>query len=117
MPGHNFNAHAKFTILEEVHNKSLSKLKNCSLLDHRENYWILKLQTLSLQDREMFSRQLYIPTFCKYSTRSQRHWSKKYLKKQSISFKKNPDVQVKPKKLKSKNTPFSSIQRAYFGKI
>ena len=117
MPGHNFNAHAKFTILEEVHNKSLSKLKNCSLLDHRENYWILKLQTLSLQDREMFSRQLYIPTFCKYSTRSQRHWSKKYLKKQSISFKKNPYVQVKPKKLKSKNTPFSSIQRAYFGKI
>ena len=32
MPGHNFNTHAKFTIIEEVYNKSLSKLKICSLL-------------------------------------------------------------------------------------
>ena len=28
---------------------SLSKLKICSLLEHREDFWILKLQTLSLQ--------------------------------------------------------------------
>ena len=34
MPGHSFNAHAKFTIIEEVYNKSLSKLKICSLLEH-----------------------------------------------------------------------------------
>ena len=27
MPGHKFNVHAKFTIIEEVYNKSLSKLK------------------------------------------------------------------------------------------
>ena len=47
MPGHNFNAQAKFTIIEEVYNKSLSKLKICSLLEHREDFWILKLQTLS----------------------------------------------------------------------
>ena len=36
MPGHNFNTHAKFTIIEEVYNKSLSKLKIRSLLEHRE---------------------------------------------------------------------------------
>ena len=34
MPGHSFNAHTKFTIIEEVYNKSLSKLKICSLLEH-----------------------------------------------------------------------------------
>ena len=34
MLGHSFNAHAKFTIIEEVYNKSLSKLKICSLLEH-----------------------------------------------------------------------------------
>ena len=49
-PGHNFNAHAKFTIIEEVYNKSSSKLKILSLLEHREDLWILKLQTLSPQD-------------------------------------------------------------------
>ena len=47
MLGHNFNAHAKFTIIEEVY-KSLLKLKICSLLEHRD-FWILKLQTLSPQ--------------------------------------------------------------------
>ena len=43
MPGHNSNAHAKFTIIEEVYNKSLSKLKIRSLLEHRENFWIISL--------------------------------------------------------------------------
>ena len=50
MPVHNFNAHAKFTIIEDVYNKSLSKFKIRSLLEHREDFWILKLQTISLQD-------------------------------------------------------------------
>ena len=48
MPGHSFNVHAKFTIIEEVYNKSLSKLKIRSLLEQRE-FWILTLQTLSPQ--------------------------------------------------------------------
>ena len=48
-PGHNFNAHAKFFITEEVYNKSLSKLKISSLLEHRDEFWILKLQTSSPQ--------------------------------------------------------------------
>ena len=38
MPGHTFNTHAKFTIIEEVYNKSLSKLKIRSLLEHREDF-------------------------------------------------------------------------------
>ena len=49
MPGHNFNAHAKFTITEGVCNKLLLKLKISSLLENREDFWILKLQTLSPQ--------------------------------------------------------------------
>ena len=48
-PGHNFNVHTKFTITEDVYNKSLSKLKIGSLLEHRKDFWILKLQTLSPQ--------------------------------------------------------------------
>ena len=47
MPGHKFNVHAKFTIIEEVYNKSLLKLKIYSLLERREDFWILKSQTLS----------------------------------------------------------------------
>ena len=49
MSGHNFNAHAKFTIIEEVYNKSLSMLELRSPLKHREDFWILKSQTLSPQ--------------------------------------------------------------------
>ena len=37
IPGHNFNAHAKFTIIDEVCNKSLSKLKIRILLEHIED--------------------------------------------------------------------------------
>ena len=40
IPGHDFNAHANFTITEEVYNKSLSKLKIRSLLEYREDFWI-----------------------------------------------------------------------------
>ena len=50
IPDHNINTHAKFTIIKEVYNKSLSKLKIRSLLEHREDFWILKLQKLSPQD-------------------------------------------------------------------
>ena len=47
IPGHNFNAYAKFTFIKKVYKKSLSELKICRLLEHREGFWILKLQTLS----------------------------------------------------------------------
>ena len=53
MLGHNFNAHAKFTIVKEVYNKALSNLKIRSLLESREEFWILKFQTLSPQGLNM----------------------------------------------------------------
>ena len=53
VPGHNFNTHTKFTIIKEVYNKSLSKLKIRSLLEHIEHFWILKLQNLSPQGLSM----------------------------------------------------------------
>ena len=40
---HNFNAHAKFTIIEEVYNKLLSNMEIDSLLEHREDFRILNL--------------------------------------------------------------------------
>ena len=55
MSGHNFNIHAKFTIIEEINNNSLSKLKIRSLLKHREDFWVLKWQTLSLQGLNIYS--------------------------------------------------------------
>ena len=53
MPGHNFNTHVKITIIEDVYTESLSKLKIRSLLEQREDFWILKLQTVSLQGRNI----------------------------------------------------------------
>ena len=49
MLDHSFSVRAKFTIIEEVYDKPLSKCKICSLLEQREDYWILKLHTHSLQ--------------------------------------------------------------------
>ena len=46
---HNFNAHAKFTIIEKVYNKLVSNMEIDSLLEHREGFRILKLPTLSWQ--------------------------------------------------------------------
>ena len=54
MLGYNSNAHTKFTIIEELYNKSLSRLKIRSLLEHRENFWSLKLKTLSSQGLNVF---------------------------------------------------------------
>ena len=49
MPAQNFNAQANFAITEEVYNKSLSKVKIRSLLEHSKDFWVLKLKTLSPQ--------------------------------------------------------------------
>ena len=49
IPGLNFNAQAKIFIVKKVYNRSLSKLKIRTLLEHREDFLILKLQILSLQ--------------------------------------------------------------------
>ena len=47
MPRNSFYDHAKFTIIEQVKNESLYESKIRNLLEHRADFWILKLQTLS----------------------------------------------------------------------
>ena len=57
--GHNFNKHAKFTIIEELknQNKPISVMRK--LLEQREDAWIIKLRTLQ-PDR--FNKELNDPT-------------------------------------------------------
>ena len=43
---HNFNKHTKFTIIDQVTNTSKSKKTLIQRLIERENFWILKLDTL-----------------------------------------------------------------------
>ena len=43
---HNFNKHAKFTIIDQLMNTSKSKESLTQRLIERENFWILKLDTL-----------------------------------------------------------------------
>ena len=45
-PGHNFNIHAKFTFIEKVRKNNISKFEMTRLLKQREDFWMLKLQTL-----------------------------------------------------------------------
>ena len=47
-PGHKFSEHAKFTCIEKVNNASLLKQQIERLLEHREDFQILKLESLSL---------------------------------------------------------------------
>ena len=46
-PRHKFNKHATFTIIEKTNGASLPKQQIRSILEHRENFWILRLETLS----------------------------------------------------------------------
>ena len=43
---HNFNKHSKFTIIDQLKNTSKSKETLTQRLIERENFWILKLDTL-----------------------------------------------------------------------
>ena len=46
-PGHVFNEHAKFTIIETVTRPNLTKLQMRAILKKREDFWMLKLETLT----------------------------------------------------------------------
>ena len=47
LPGHNFNDHAKFTIIEQIRNHhENSKAENRRQLEAREDFWMLRLKTL-----------------------------------------------------------------------
>ena len=44
--GHNFEHDAKFTITEQIRNLNKEKQEKRKILEHREDFWILKLRTL-----------------------------------------------------------------------
>ena len=44
---HNFNTHAKFILIEQIHHVDIDKEKNKERLKQRENFWILTLETLT----------------------------------------------------------------------
>ena len=50
-PGLNFNEHAKFTIIEKINNVSLPRQQRKRFLENREDFWILRFETLSLSKR------------------------------------------------------------------
>lgn len=47
LPGHDFNKHARFILIEQIRNHAgNSKMENRRLLEAREDYWMSRLQTL-----------------------------------------------------------------------
>ena len=46
MKNHTFNRDASFIIIEQIRNCTLSRETKKNLLKQRENFWILKLETL-----------------------------------------------------------------------
>ena len=45
--GHNFNRHAKFTVIEKIENIPSSKIELTKLLEHKEDIWMLRLETIA----------------------------------------------------------------------
>ena len=46
MKNHTFNRDASFIIIEQIRNSTLSRETKKNLLKQRDNFWILKLETL-----------------------------------------------------------------------
>ena len=46
-PDHNFERDAVFTIIEKISKSDLNKSQMTNLLQRREDFWILKLDTLA----------------------------------------------------------------------
>ena len=46
LPGHSFNEHARFTLIEQVKNPG-TKAENRRLLESREDYWMTRLRTVT----------------------------------------------------------------------
>ena len=47
LPRHDFNQHARFTLIEQINDKGLTKAETRELLEDRGDYWMLRLQTLN----------------------------------------------------------------------
>ena len=46
LPNHNFNKHARFTLIEQVRATNLRKEVITKLLERREDFWMTELQTI-----------------------------------------------------------------------
>ena len=46
LPGHDFNKHARFTLIEQINDRNMSKSEARRLLEDREDYWMTRLRTL-----------------------------------------------------------------------
>ena len=44
--GHNFTKHARITLIEQIKNTAKSKEEITEILEKREDFWILKLNTM-----------------------------------------------------------------------
>ena len=67
LPGHNFDKHARFTLIEQINSSGLSKLETRQLLENREDYWMKRLKTIHPQgqnDHLKLSLRQKIHTIC-----------------------------------------------------
>ena len=73
LPGHNFNRHAKFTIIEQLNNADLDKELLTFRLKKRRDFWIHKLKLSSHIDSMLhltiltpkISAFLFLKTLCR----------------------------------------------------
>ena len=45
-PGHEFDLHARFVLIEQINDKGLSKPEIRNLLENREDFWMERLKTI-----------------------------------------------------------------------
>ena len=47
LPGHQFNEHARFTLIEQINPKGKTTAEIRQLMEDREDYWMVRLKTLT----------------------------------------------------------------------
>ena len=79
LPGHNFDHDARFILIEQIRNEqALSKKEIRSILEDREDFWMVKLRTLTPDghnDRLNSTTRSRIHTICSNSPREDTHGS------------------------------------------
>ena len=67
-PGHDYNHHARFILIEQVkQHHSLTAAENRRILEDREDFWMMKLKTLTplgLNDRLNSTKRARIHAIC-----------------------------------------------------
>ena len=68
LPGHDFDKHARFVLIEQINDKDLTKLETRALLESREDFWIERLRTIQPHghnDRYNSTLKQTLHTVCK----------------------------------------------------